>query len=265
MKRKSLLVSLIALMLSLSALLVTVFVFAEGKTKEYTVTVPFEVVEDAPAKKPDYENLADRFLTIEQPVKDEFTPAMVNTLIKNFSRVYPTLAEKFNHGVMFNIVYTLADQESAAYETAGRNAWERMIAMNPSYFMKNRNDLGALTHELTHAMQVYKDARYGAPNTAEGGSWITEGIADWSRYNYDFQRFDLPAYSSSQKYTDSYRITARFFAWVDLNVDTTFMDQFNEALRTERYTSKLFEKVTGHSLEELWAMYAESDHAVTKK
>lgn len=253
--------------------LLVVFAFAAhadaptGKAEEavYTETVPFEVVEDPAPAKPAYEDLASRFLTIEQDVIDKFTPTMVNTLIRNFSRVYPTLAETFNHGVMYNIVYKLDEQNSAAYETGGRNAWERIIAMNPDYFMQNRGDLGALTHELTHAMQVYTDSRYGAANTAEGGSWITEGIADWSRFNFDFQIFSLPSYESNQSYTDSYRVTARFFAWVDLNVDTTFMEQFNEALRCERYTSQFFKRITGKTLDELWQLYAASDHRVTKK
>lgn len=268
MKKRTLRLTLAALLLLSLIVIFTLTAHADGEGSDkvpYTATVPFEVVEDPVPKKPAYEDLASRFLTIESPVKERFTDRMVTTLINNFSRVYPTLAETFNHGVMFNIVYTLDEQNSAAYETGGRNALERMIAMNPDYFMQNQNDLGALTHELTHAMQVYRDSKYGAANTANGGSWITEGIADWSRYNFDLQLFSLPNYSGSQKYTDSYRVTARFFAWVDLNVDTTFMEQFNEALRTEPYSAQFFKRITGKTLDELWQMYAESNHAVSKK
>jgi len=47
-----------------------------------------------------------------------------------------------------------------------------------------------------------------------GPGWLTEGIADYARYKFGVNnpaaKWALPAYKSTQKYTDAYRVTARF-------------------------------------------------------
>ncbi len=258
-------VVLVSLVLTAAALLGLSAVFAASDPAGLTETVPFEVPvteEEKKPQKPAYEDLAAKFLTMDQAVTEAYPANMVKNLERNFSRVYATLADYFNYGVMYDIVYTIDEQTSAAYQTGGRTPLEKKIAMNASYFRANPGDLGALTHELTHALQSYKDSKYGAANSANGGSWLTEGVADFSRYTFDLTSFSLPAYSSSQKYTDSYRVTARFYLWLNKNVDPTFMEQFNEGLKCEAYTSGLFVKITGKTVDELWQMYAESDHAI---
>lgn len=241
-----------------------------GAASEYQVSVPFEVdeeslyeTEEEEAQKPEYEDIASKFLTMDSLVINGFSDSFVDVLREDFSIVYPQLAEYFNYGIMYDVVYTTdANTDAAAYQTAGRNPLEKKIALNPNYFRTNRSDFGVLTHELTHTVQEYRDAKYSAPNTANGGNWITEGITDWSRYTFDRYPFALPSYSSSQSYTDSYRVTARFFLWLDQNVDDTFLEQFNEGLKCEAYTSQLFTKITGMTLDELWELYAQSDHEV---
>lgn len=244
----------------------------DGKeVNEYEISVPFEVdIDSLYAKdeeeqpvKPEYEDIASKFLTMDALIRNEFNGAFMDVLESDFSKVYVKLAEYFNYGIMYDVVYTIdPDTDAAAYQTAGRNPLEKKIALNPNYFKANRNDFGVLTHELTHTVQEYRDARYSAPNTSEGGNWITEGITDWSRYTFDRYPFSLPSYSASQSYTDSYRVTARFFLWIDQNIDDTFLEQFNEGLKCEVYTSKLFTKITGKTLDELWSLYAASDHRV---
>ncbi len=264
-KAKILLFFLTALLLT-GVLVFFCYASADSSAPALTETIPFEVTtaEDTvvTVEKPEYEDLSSRFLTMEKVVVEAFPESMVTALSNNFSRVYATLAEYFNYGVMYDIVYTIDEQTSAAYQTGGRNDLEKKIAMNASYFRTNRNDLGALTHELTHAMQSYKDSKYGAANSANGGSWLTEGVADFGRYTFDLSSFSLPNYSADQKYTDSYRVTARFFLWLNQNVDSTFLEQFNEGLKCEAYTAQLFVKITGKTVDELWQMYAESDHVI---
>ncbi len=242
---------------------------SDGNVVEYTVTIPFTVPEEEEkeeeAKKPKYEDLASRFLTMDSKVTDAFNTSIISALKKNFSTGYATLADYFNYGIMYNIVYTIDNDTGVAYQTSGRNSMEKKIAMNAQYFKTNRSDIGALTHELTHSVQCYKDAKYGATPSAEGGNWVCEGMTDWSRYMFDSGSFSLPSYSSSQSYTDSYRVTARFFIWVNENVESTFIEQFNEALKCEAYSSRIFVKITGKTIDELWQMYADSDHKIVGK
>lgn len=272
MKTQKVVACFMAILLLAASL--TVVSLAAGKEEEtpvYTETVPFEVPEEKqeednidPPQKPAYEDLASRFLTVE-PVVDETMPAnMVTQLKRNFSRVYATLAENFNYGVMYDVVYSAAPQDSAAYQVPGSNSLEKLIVMNADYFKANRTDLGTLTHELTHALQSYVDAKYTLPASAHGGTWITEGIADVGRFFYDVSSFSLPDYTNTQKYTDAYRVTARFFVWLDQNVDSTFLEQLQEGLKCEAYTAQLFVKITGKTVDELWQMYVESDHRITK-
>lgn len=274
MKKTKIAVSLLTMLVLLFvSLLPLSAVFAtEGNKDEvkYTVTVPFDVTEEDEEdetnklEKPEYEDLASRFLTVQPIMIKSMPEVVVENLKVHFSKVYATLAEVWNHGVMFDIVYTVGSTD-VAYQTSGSNNLERKIVMNAEHMIKNRANPGALTHELTHAMQAYKDAKYSMkPATSEGGNWIKEGLADYSRFMYDLKAFSLDAYADSQSYTSSYRKTARFFGWLNQNFDTTFLDQFNEALRSEAYTSKIFVKITGKTVDELWQIYAASDHKVTK-
>ncbi len=250
----------------LAALLLLSFsAFAEEE--KLTETVPFEVTEDdlVIEKKPSQkkEDLTEKFLTIKPEVTTAFSTVLMRNIKTNFNNIYPVLAEKFNHGVMWDIIYTIDDNNDyAAYQIGGRTESEKIIAMNSKFFKQNPSDVSCLSHELTHAMQRYPDAKYGAASTANGGPWIMEGIADYSRYVYEPTPFDLPAFSKSQSYTDAYRVTARFFLWCDQNIDPTFLEQLNEGLRSEVYTQKLFVKITGKTIDELWQLYAESDHKI---
>ncbi|MBQ7364684.1 MAG: hypothetical protein IJW46_03720 [Clostridia bacterium] len=258
---------ILSVLLVLTAAVISFTVFAEEEAPKLTATVPFEVTpedlvikEESTGKAPTYEDLTAKFLTLNREVTDTFNTYQLNRIDQNFNRIYPILAEKFNYGVMFDIVYGIdTETESVAYQMGGRNANEKYIAMNPKFFS---SDFSALSHELTHAMQVYRDSKYGATPNANGGSWLTEGVADFSRYIYEPAPFDLPAFSSNQSYIDSYRVTARFFVWCNENVDPTFLEQLNEGLKCEAYTAKLFVKITGKTVDELWQMYAESDHKI---
>ena len=266
-KRIVILISALLLALLLAAILTVTVVAEEQEAPKLTATVPFEVTpedlvikDETPVKAPTYEDLTKKFLSMKPIVNESFNTYKINRIIQNFNRIYPILAEKFNHGMMFDVVYDIdSETENVAYQMGGRTATEKYIAMNPKYF---GTDFSALSHELTHAMQVYVDAKYGAANNANGGSWLMEGIADYSRYIYEPTAFDLPAFSASQSYTDSYRVTARFFVWCNENIDPTFLEQLNEGLRCEPYTAKLFVKITGKTIDELWQMYAESDHKI---
>ncbi len=269
-KMRIVLSALLTLCLLVSAGILIGAVSAEEEAPAYTPTVPFDVPEEdeettdiGTEEQPAYEDVASIFLHISSDLESTFNQTFVKRLETHFNQIYPILAERWNYGIMYDVNYDIGELAgAAAYQMGTSNPLVMGIYLIPSHFKSNPNDMHTLTHEMTHALQVYKDSKYSAANNANGGSWITEGIADVSRYSYD-RTFSLPAYSLNQSYTDSYRVTARFFIWIDKNVDSTFVEQFHEALKCEAYTQKLFTRITGYTLDELWQMYAESDHRIS--
>ncbi|MBR2987986.1 MAG: hypothetical protein IKC63_08200 [Clostridia bacterium] len=271
-KRIVILISALSVLL-LAASVFTLTVFAEEEeSPKLVATVPFEVTEEdlvieKPKAQPKTEDLASKFLTLDKDVTSWFTASSIKRIKDHFNRIYPVLCEEFNYGVMWDIEYGIDSSNPAyvAYQIGGSRETQKIIKMNTDHFKKTASDFSTLSHELTHAVQCYRDAKYGPNNSANGGEWLTEGVADYSRFLLEPTPFSLPEFNQSQSYTDSYRVTARFFVWLDQQYDTTFMEQFNEALKTEVYTQTIFVKITGKTLDELWAIYAASDHKVTRK
>lgn len=239
-------------------------------TEELNISVPFE---DKGFKEvtveADAESLDSRFL--EFPTKDQkvlpkhgFT---AKGLVKNFNTVYPTLAEMWNHGKINDVVYTVNTVDDGAADTRGTGVANKLLITMYYSFLKGAGTGGidCITHELTHVTQENYNTGYGGEDNDDNGSWIVEGMTDYSRYVFGMypSDFALPAYSNTQSYTDSYRVTARFFVWIEENICPTFAEQMNEALRTERYTSQFFNQITGYGLKELWSMYDADQGRIT--
>jgi hypothetical protein len=87
-----------------------------------------------------------------------------------------------------------------------------------------------------------------------------EGLADYARDRYGVTNarggWFLPSFSSSQKYTDSYRVTARFFKWLEVRVKPTLLDELDAGLRGAPYREAFWVEQTGKSVDQLWADYA---------
>ncbi|NNU34052.1 hypothetical protein HK413_07600 [Mucilaginibacter sp. S1162] len=89
-----------------------------------------------------------------------------------------------------------------------------------------------VTHEGFHLVQGYG---YSA-----GPVWLTEGIADFIRYEYGVDnigsKWYLPAFKETQSYKNSYRVTARFFEWIEQKVKPGMAVQLDKELRAHTYT-----------------------------
>ena len=235
----------------------------EEEPEQVYVSVPFEDKGFTSAKieAAQAESLDSKFLdfpSADQKVlpKSGFS---AKGLIGNFNTVYPTLAEMWNHGKLNDVVYTVNTTSDGAADTRGTGTANKLLITMYYKFLKNSGTggLDCITHELTHVTQENYNTGYGGVDNDDNGSWIVEGMTDYSRYVFGMYPgdFALPAYSKNQSYTDSYRVTARFFVWIEENICPTFAEQMNEALRTERYSSQFFNRITGYGLKELWEMY----------
>ncbi|CAN5826307.1 hypothetical protein BH11BAC3_BH11BAC3_28090 [soil metagenome] len=177
---------------------------------------------------------------------EKFDKAIEDRMVDAFFKVYPKQAKMYNKQTLKKVFFVIDPEYTAVAATAGS-----IVRYNPEWFVKNPGDIDVVTHEVMHIVQSY-------PGGA-GPGWLTEGIADYVRYKYGVDnegaKWALPEYNSKQRYTDAYRVTARFLVWVENNYDKKLVQKMNATLHTKTYNKNLWQKYTGKTLDELWADY----------
>lgn len=121
------------------------------------------------------------------------------------------------------------------------------ITVSTEWLAKHPDDVGLLTHELTHAVQAYPKGEPG---------WITEGIADYARFKYGPKEqpgWKLPSkLTDKQNYSDSYRTSARFFVWLDEKYPGA-VDKIHRKMQSGKYADGDWKAITDRDLETLWS------------
>lgn len=166
-------------------------------------------------------------------------------LIETFFKVYPQLAAEYNSSTSKTVYFVI----DTAYKGVAATGHSRTV-FNPVWFVKNPEDIDVVTHEVMHIVQSYKSYR---------PAWLVEGIADYARYKFGVNNekagWSMPMVNDQQSYTNSYRITARFLAWIENKVKKGTVQKLDDALRDDNYTSVLWKDITGKTLDELWDAY----------
>lgn len=176
--------------------------------------------------------------------------------IEIVQNVYPKLMHDFNTNARKDVAIKIdTTYKGVAYANNGQ------ITVSSAWMHKNPKDLDLITHEIMHIIQNY-------PNDS-GPGWLTEGIADYVRAKYGVDNqsagWSMTPFSSSQHYTNSYRITARFLTWLSQKYDPLLVNKLDENLRDNTYSSKLWKEYTGKSLDELWELYSNDPTINLKK
>ncbi len=192
------------------------------------------------------ENGKTLIFTNEDP---NFKPEVKKGLVKTFFKVYPEMIKDFNPNATDTIHVKIdTTYNGVAYAHNGE------ITISSGWLKKKPNDLDVITHEAMHIVQAY-------PSNS-GPGWLTEGIADFVRFKYGVDNegaaWFLPEYSAEQSYTNSYRITARFLAWVTYNYDNDFVVTLDKNMREATYSDDIWKKNTGKSLDQLWKEYSKN-------
>jgi hypothetical protein len=177
---------------------------------------------------------------------DETLEPVVAQLRDHFVQCYPRLVKRFENPDRPAPRKVLLEFRKGINNPAFASG--NKLTFSVEWFKRHPDDLGVLAHELTHIVQGY---RRGAPG------WLTEGIADYARYVYGpvpDGDWKLPArlVEGRHKYTDAYRVTARFLAWVEETRPGT-VDALNRRLQADQYQPPDWEKITGKSVDALWA------------
>jgi hypothetical protein len=178
-----------------------------------------------------------------------FSPDLEKRLIKTFFEVYPVLAKEYNPKTPKEVVFVI----DTAYKGVAATS-DAKVVFNPIYMENHPEDIDVVTHEVMHIVQGY--------GYSSGPVWLTEGIADYVRNKFGVSNaganWSMPDYKQGQSYENSYRITARFFTWIDKKVKSGTIKKIDQSLRAHTYKASLWSELTGKNLDELWADYAEN-------
>lgn len=176
----------------------------------------------------------------------ELDPKLKKRMIEAFFEVYPKLAKEYNPNTLKEVKFFV----DTAYK--GVAATSNGSVVYASNWMKTHpEDIDVVTHEVMHIVQNY--------GRSLGPGWLTEGIADFARYKFGVDnagsKWSLPDLKPTHHYKNSYRITARFFAWIENKVKAGTIQQVDKSLRERTYTADIWKNITGKDPDELWADY----------
>ncbi|WP_207534200.1 basic secretory protein-like protein [Desertivirga arenae] len=182
-------------------------------------------------------------------MQPDFSESVTNRLKDVFFEVYPKEAKMYNKNTTDSVFFVIDPGYDGVAAAAGRT-----IRFNPAWFDKNPGDIDVVTHEVMHLVQSY-------PGGA-GPGWVTEGIADYVRLTMGVDNkgagWSVPDYKASQSYTNAYRITARFFYWMEKNVKKGLVKKLDNAMRTKTYSDSFWKDQTGKTIDELWSNYGKN-------
>ncbi len=176
-------------------------------------------------------------------------PALKQRLINTFFEVYPKLAKAYNPNTLKKVSFLV----DTAYDGVAATA-NGQVVYSSMWMDKHPEDIDVVTHEVMHIVQDY--------GSSVGPGWLTEGIADYARFKFGIDnagaKWALPAIKPEHHYTNSYRITAAFFNWIETDVKAGTVKALDASLRDHSYTPALWAKLTGKDLDTLWSEYVKS-------
>ena len=176
-------------------------------------------------------------------------PKLKKRLIETFFVVYPKLAKEYNPNTLKSVKFFVDTAYKGVAATANGKVTYSSIWMD-----KHPEDIDVVTHEVMHIVQDY--------GSSVGPGWLTEGIADYARFKFGVDnagaKWILPTLKPEHSYKNSYRITARFFAWIEKNVKPSTIKAVDASLRDHSYQQEIWTTLTGKDLDELWADYTKN-------
>lgn len=176
----------------------------------------------------------------------ELDPKLKKRLIETFFIVYPKLAKEYNPNALKEVTFFI----DTAYKGVAATS-NGKVTYSSIWMIKHPEDIDVVTHEVMHIVQDY--------GRSVGPGWLTEGIADFARSKFGIDnagaKWALPDLKPEHTYKNSYRITARFFTWIEKKVKPGTIKAVDASLRDHTYTSDIWAKLTGKDLDGLWVDY----------
>ncbi|GGI21945.1 basic secretory protein-like protein [Pedobacter mendelii] len=179
----------------------------------------------------------------------ELDPKLKKRLIETFFEVYPKLAKEYNPNTLKEVKFSVDTNYKGVAATSNGK-----VTFSSIWMVKHPEDIDVVTHEVMHIVQDY--------GRSVGPGWLTEGIADYVRSKFGIDnpgaKWTMPDLKPEHSYKNSYRITARFFTWIEKNVKSGTIKAVDASLRDHTYTSAIWTNLTGKDLDGLWADYVKN-------
>jgi len=179
----------------------------------------------------------------------ELNPKLKKRLIETFFEVYPKLAKEYNPNTLKEVKFSVDTNYKGVAATSNGK-----VTFSSIWMIKHPEDIDVVTHEVMHIVQDY--------GRSVGPGWLTEGIADFARSKFGVDnagaKWTLPDLKPEHSYKNSYRITARFFTWIEKNVKPGTIKAVDASLRDHTYSAAIWAKLTGKDLDALWAEYVKN-------
>jgi hypothetical protein len=208
-----------------------------------TMTTCRLTADEAPQSSSTDKQESNLSLSITGPVDAELAP-VAGQLTTLFYECYPKLLERFenpNKPAQRNIRLVFKRDIKVPGYSSGNT-----VTVSVEWLKQHPQDLGLLTHELTHLVQAY-------PSPDPG--WLTEGIADYARHLYGPAKqpgWQLPkTLRPNQSYKNSYGVTARFLAWLE-EKHPGVVDQLHRQMQSRTFEVEDFQEFTGKDVDTLW-------------
>ncbi|MBN2454369.1 thermonuclease family protein [Candidatus Woesearchaeota archaeon] len=227
-----------------------------------------DVPEEEPAQTPAEEPAELPGIVVDEPEELEVSPRPVlfgtycdvdyteapemanysETVLQLCDDNLPDIEEELGSYDTERILLVFREQSSPGERTSSA------IYLSKEWFTENPDDLGAIIHEMAHAVQDYP---------AYDPWWLVEGIADHVRYALGYQNsWSYPhCCAESPHYTSGYWCTAAFLQYVQREYDDAIIKELDYALKEDSYDASLFKAWTGKTIEELWEECKMSDCA----
>lgn len=170
-----------------------------------------------------------------------------------FDAVYEKMAAEYNPDAPKTVIAQIK-KDTDNGKTTIANTSANVVTVGIDYYAENQENYDVFTHELAHVVQMY---------TMSVPLWLTEGIADYIRYQYGINNekagWALPEkVGNDQKYTSGYGVTAAFLKWIEENVREGTVKEISSLITKGEYKESDWERITGSSLNGLWEAYVDS-------
>jgi hypothetical protein len=175
-----------------------------------------------------------------------FNATTLQNMVAVFWKIYPQEMNRFNPQSLRTVTILISNDYKGVAATQNG-----IIKIDQNWLTVHPEDIDVITHEAMHIVQAYP---YQPANL-----WLSEGIADYARYTFGVNNLKsgwaLPSYHDGQNYTNSYRISARFLVWMEKYKRKDIVNKLDTALRNGSYQTFTWVKLTGKTIDELWAEY----------
>jgi len=189
-------------------------------------------------------------VVIDTSKDNTYTSYLTNYMIPEIKTWYPKLADAIAVDGYTPYPGTITIFPDPDCNCVVNTNWANgRITVHPRMLeIPENGEEGMFLHEATHALQAYSNDVYAA------NVGLTEGIADWTREWFMFERYKVYIPSTRATLANGYSEGSYMLHWATFKYNKpNLVRDLNIALHNNTYTSNFFTDLTGKTAEQLYA------------